>query len=136
MEIAKIIIIFFLSTFIRKCLCQTKDHESTDVWWKDYMSKFDDAYTSVDKLLVDRWDIIRQQKKSSSLAHLNTLQQINESCDLNNMQAVNQGPAITCVIDQEQRFCEFGWIYNPLGTKRLTCTLKNTPYHGFCCTMY
>lgn len=128
-------ITLLLVTFVGTCLCQTKHHLSTDVWWKDYKSKFDDAYTSVDSLLVDSWDFVRQQKKAASLAYLITLQQINESCDLNYMQAVNQEPAIVCVRDQEERFCNFGWTYNPLGTKKLTCMLENTPYRGNCCIL-
>lgn len=131
----QVTIVLLLATFVGTCVCQYNQYASTTDWWTEYKSKSQNAYNAVNSLPVDRWDTIRQQKKAAALAHLNSLQQIDDSCDLNNMQAVNQGPAIACTLDQEQRHCEFGWAYNPLGTKKQTCLLQNTPHRGNCCTI-
>lgn len=114
---------------------QNNEYQSTTLWWDAYKPKLEAAYTTLSSLSVNRLDTVGQQKKAAAIAHINTLLTINDQCDQNNMAQVNQGPAIVCAKDQEQRFCEFGWAYNPLGTKQTTCVLIGTPYRGNCCTI-
>lgn len=112
----------------------SKTYQDTTQWWNEYRNKMDTVYTQLNSMIVDRWDTTRQQKKAAALAHLNSLQQIDDSCINQNIeQQPNQGPAIACARDQEQRLCEFGWAYNPLGTRQQSCVLQNTPHRGNCC---
>ena len=129
------VLILILVTFAIQSNGQYNNYQSTTDWWAVYKPKLETAYTTLSSLSVNRWDTVGQQKKAAALAHINTLQTINDQCDQNNMAQVNQGPAIVCAKDQEQRFCEFGWAYNPLGTKQMTCVLQATPYRGNCCTI-
>ena len=122
-----------LFTFLGFCIGQ-KTFQTTTEWWNDYKNKIDNAYTAINSLVVDRWDTNRQAKKAAALAHLNSLQQIDDSCMQQGIeQQPNQGPAIACARDQDQRFCEFGWAYNPLGTRQQICSLQSTPHRGNCC---
>lgn len=131
------IAVMLLATLFGHALGQNfKPYQSTTEWWNDYKNKIDTVYTSINSLVVDRWDSTRQQKKAAALAHLNSLQTIDDACIQQGIeQNVNQGPAIACARDQDQRLCEFGWAYNPLGTRQQTCFIQSTAYRGNCCTL-
>lgn len=125
-----------LLAFVGTCMCQTKPYQSTTDWWTAYKTKSDALYNAVSAIVVDRWDVQRNQKKQAALAHLNTLQTIDEQCQPNIENNQNQGPAISCALDQDQRMCEFGWAYMPLSTKRETCYFQmGLPHRGNCCTI-
>lgn len=135
MMIGKLSVLLLLG-FIGACSCQYKPYATTTEWWDAYKSKATSLYTQVNAVDVQRWDIQRQQKKAAALAHLNTLETIDEACETPVRSTPNQGGAISCVLDQDQRLCEFGWIYFPLSTKKETCHFtQGLPHRGNCCTI-
>lgn len=116
--------------------CQERGFNSTTDWWSFYKNKSSDVYTSVKSINVHPWDSHRQEMKERALSQLGTIGMIDVSCQPAIDNYENQMPAIACVVNQEQRLCEFGWQFLPLSTKQETCYFENSVSdRGNCCTI-